>query len=74
MKIFNDKAFRKYIVCQGFYLTSPLETVRTRSGHLGWDATLTILICCAFGKTVKRNKRRLQFVRLTILERLTKTL
>ena len=32
------------IVCQGFYLTSRLETVRTRSGHLGWDATLTQLL------------------------------
>ena len=25
---------------QGFYLKSRLKTVRTRSGHLGWDATL----------------------------------
>ena len=41
MVIFNYWALRKYIVCQGFYLTSRLETVRTRSGHLGWDATLS---------------------------------
>ena len=31
------------MVCQGFYLTSRLETVRTRSGHLGWDATLSVV-------------------------------
>ena len=34
--------FIKYIVCQRFYLTSRLETVRTRNGHLGWDATLRL--------------------------------
>ena len=30
------------MVCQGFYLKSRLETVWTRSGHLGWDATLSL--------------------------------
>ena len=40
MAIFIYQALRKYIVCQGFYLTSRLKTVRTRSGNLGWDATL----------------------------------
>ena len=28
MEILNYKAFRKYIVCQGFYLTSHLETCK----------------------------------------------
>ena len=31
--------FRKYLVCQGFYSISRLETVRTRNGYLGWDTT-----------------------------------
>ena len=40
MVIFIYSAVGKYIVCQGFYLMYCLETVRTQSGHLGWDATL----------------------------------
>ena len=40
MVFFIYQAFRKYIVCRGFYLKSRLEMLRTQSGHLGWDATL----------------------------------
>ena len=37
-----ELAFRKYIVCRGLYLKFRLKTVRTQSGHLGWDATLSV--------------------------------
>ena len=33
-------SFQKIYSLSGFYLKSRLETVRTQSGHLGWDATL----------------------------------
>ena len=29
------------IVCQGFVFKSRLKTVRTPSGHLGWDGTVS---------------------------------